>query len=126
MMREKSTDRPVQAPLVHLPLILKQLTHIGDLLAVQVTPASTVETKILFGVPEKGLASAPLNGSTPRALPHQLGPALQLSEIGTHVSVPLVEGMTRKSWAGVPTRMVKVDQAPSLPSQLPLGVNAKA
>ncbi len=79
-----------------------------------------------LGVPEKGLASTPLKGSTPRALPHQLMPALQLSGIGIHVSVPLVEGKKRKNWAGVPTRTIKVDQAPSLPSQLPLGVSEKA
>ena len=79
-----------------------------------------------LGVPEKGLTPAPLKGSTPRALPHQLTPALQLSGIGTHVSVPLVEGRTRKSWAGVPTRIMKVDHAPSLPSQLPLGVSENA
>ena len=98
----------------------------GDLLAVQVTPASRLETAILFGVPEKGLDPAPLKGATPRALPHQLIPALQLSDTGIQASVPLVEGKTRKIWAGVPTRIVKVDQAPSLPSQLPLGVNEKA
>ena len=129
--REKSncegyTDRPVQGPLVHLPLMLTQSTHMGDLLAVQVTPASRVETVISFGVPEKGLAPAPLKGATPRALPHQLIPALQLSAIGIQASVPLVEGKTRKIWAGLPTRIEKVDQAPSLPSQLPLGVNEKA
>ena len=123
---ERYTDRPMQGPLVHLPLILRQSTHIGDLLAVQVTPASTVDAVISLGAPEKGLAPAPLKGSTPRALPHQLIPALQLSDIGIHVSVPLVEGNTRKSWAGVPTRIIKVDQAPSLPSQLPLGVREKA
>lgn len=92
----------------------------------QVIPASTVEIVIPFGVPEKGLAPAPLKDATPRALPHQLIPALQLSGIGIHVSFPLVEGKTRKIWAGVPTRIMKVDQAPSLPSQLPLGVNEKA
>ena len=98
----------------------------GDLLAVQVTPASTVEAAMSLGVPEKGLAPAPLKGSTPRAFPHQLKPALQLSGIGIHVSVPLVEGKTRKNWAGVPIRIINVDQAPSLPSQLPLGVMEKA
>lgn len=81
---------------------------------------------MLFGVPEKGLAPAPLKGSTPRALPHQLVPALQLSGMGIHVSVPLVEGSTRKNWAGVPTRIMNVDQAPSLPSKLPVGVTEKA
>ena len=81
---------------------------------------------MLLGVPEKGLASAPLKGSTPRELSHQLIPALQLSAIGIYVSVPLVEGKIRKIWAGVPTRIVKVDQAPSLPSQIPLGVIKKA
>ena len=111
---------------MHLPLMLRQLTHIGDLLAVQVTPASTVETVMSVGVPENGLASAPLKGSTPRALPHQLIPALQLSDIGIQVSVPLVEGKTRKNWGGVPIRIIKVDQAPSLPSQLPVGLTEKA
>lgn len=94
-------------------------------MAVQVAPASIVETVIPFGVPEKGFASAPLKRSYPRALPRQLIPALQLSGIGIHVSVPLVENKTRKGWAGVPTRIIKVDQAPSLPSQLPLGVSEK-
>ena len=79
-----------------------------------------------LGAPEKGLAPAPLKGSTPRAFPHKLVPAMQFSDVGTHVSVPLVDGKTRKSWAGVPTRIMKVDQAPSLPSQLPLGGTVKA
>ena len=78
------------------------------------------------GEPDAGPDVPALNGATPLAFPHQLLPLSHLSGIGTHVSALFVEGRIRKYCGGLPTRIMKVDQAPSLPSQTWLGGTEKA